>query len=123
MTTVADPSDRVLEPEDLTGPDADASPTFASLGVDPALVKALAGQGITNTFAIQAMTVADALAGRDVCGKAPTGSGKTLAFGLPLIMNTPTAPISSSASKSAIRCNLGGIWSRTNETRMCNPTR
>src|ERR1700761_6900657 len=85
MTTVADPSDRVLEPEDTTALDADASPTFASLGVDPALVKALAGQGITNTFAIQAMTVADALAGRDVCGKAKTGSGKTLAFGVPLL--------------------------------------
>ena len=63
-------------------------PSFASLGVDPALVKALAGQGITNTFAIQAMTITDALAGRDVCGKAKTGSGKTLAFGVPLLQRT-----------------------------------
>jgi superfamily II DNA/RNA helicase len=59
--------------------------------VDPALVKALAEQGITTAFAIQAMTVADALAGRDVCGKAKTGSGKTLAFGIPLLQRTMAA--------------------------------
>ncbi|MGA7418000.1 MAG: DEAD/DEAH box helicase [Acidimicrobiales bacterium] len=61
---------------------------FDGLGVEPALVKVLASQGITNAFPIQAMTVADALAGRDVCGKAKTGSGKTLAFGLPLLQRT-----------------------------------
>ncbi len=64
------------------------APTFDSLGVHPALVKALATQGITTAFSIQAMTVADALAGRDVCGKAKTGSGKTLAFGVPLLQRT-----------------------------------
>ena len=42
-------------------------------------------QGITEPFPIQALTIADALAGRDVCGKAKTGSGKTLAFGIPLL--------------------------------------
>ena len=36
-------------------------------------------------FPIQALTIPDALAGRDICGKAKTGSGKTLAFGLPLL--------------------------------------
>jgi superfamily II DNA/RNA helicase len=61
---------------------------FASLGVDPALVAVLGSQGILSAFPIQAMTVADALAGRDVCGKAKTGSGKTLAFGLPLLQRT-----------------------------------
>ena len=39
--------------------------------------------GGTSPFPIQALTIPDALAGRDVCGKAKTGSGKTLAFGLP----------------------------------------
>ncbi len=94
MTTIADPSDRVLDPSDPSGlpsVDAAAPQTFASLGVDPSLVKALADQGITHTFAIQAMTVADALAGRDVCGKAKTGSGKTLAFGVPLLQRTMAA--------------------------------
>jgi superfamily II DNA/RNA helicase len=63
--------------------------TFAGLGVDPALVKALATLGIERPFPIQALTIADALSGRDVCGKAKTGSGKTLAFGLPLLMRAP----------------------------------
>ena len=57
--------------------------TFAALGVAADLVAALDERGITAPFPIQALTIADALAGRDVCGKAKTGSGKTLAFGLP----------------------------------------
>ncbi len=65
--------------------------TFDSLGIDVQLVKALADQGITTAFPIQALTVADALVGRDVCGKAKTGSGKTLAFGLPLLQRTVAA--------------------------------
>jgi len=59
--------------------------TFASLGVSPDLVAALAERGIEDAFPIQALTIPDALAGLDVCGKAKTGSGKTLAFGLPII--------------------------------------
>jgi len=59
--------------------------TFEELGVSERLVKVLADQGITEPFAIQRLSIADALAGRDVCGKAKTGSGKTLAFGLPLL--------------------------------------
>ncbi|MDE3223757.1 MAG: DEAD/DEAH box helicase, partial [Acidobacteriota bacterium] len=59
--------------------------TFEELGVAPELCAALASQGITTAFPIQAMTIHDALAGRDVCGKAKTGSGKTLGFGLPML--------------------------------------
>jgi superfamily II DNA/RNA helicase len=59
--------------------------TFEQLGVTPELTAALAARGIHRPFAIQSLTIADALAGRDVCGKAKTGSGKTLAFGLPLL--------------------------------------
>ncbi len=65
--------------------------TFAALGVAPDLAQALAAAGIEKPFPIQALTIPDALAGRDVCGKAQTGSGKTLAFGLPLIMRTGKA--------------------------------
>src|SRR4249919_3730078 len=57
--------------------------TFAGLGLHADLVAALARQGITEPFPIQALTIAHA--GRDVLGKAKTGSGKTLAFGLPLL--------------------------------------
>ncbi len=59
--------------------------TFETLGVSPDLVEALAASGIDEPFAIQTLAIPDALAGRDVCGKAKTGSGKTLAFGLPLL--------------------------------------
>lgn len=59
--------------------------TFRALGVDSDLADALAAGGITEPFPIQAMTIPDALAGRDVSGKAKTGSGKTLAFGLPTL--------------------------------------
>jgi superfamily II DNA/RNA helicase len=60
-------------------------PTFEELGVAPELASALAERGIHRPFPIQALTIPDAVAGRDVCGKAKTGSGKTLAFGLPLL--------------------------------------
>ena len=66
-------------------------PTFAALGVPADLVSVLAARSITEPFAIQAATLPDALAGHDVCGKAPTGSGKTLAFALALALRTPKA--------------------------------
>ncbi len=59
--------------------------TFEALGVSSELVAALEADGIDAPFAIQAIALPDALAGRDICGKAKTGSGKTLAFGLPLL--------------------------------------
>ena len=68
-------------PEDTYGTEH----TFESLGIEMRLVQTLTEQGITTAFPIQAMTIADALAGRDVCGKAKTGSGKTLGFGLPML--------------------------------------
>ena len=60
-------------------------PTFAALGVPARLCARLDELGIAEPFPVQAATLPDALAGRDVCGKAPTGSGKTIAFGLPLL--------------------------------------
>lgn len=59
--------------------------TFADLGVSDDLCAALASRGITEPFSIQTIAIPDALAGRDVCGKAKTGSGKTLAFGIPVL--------------------------------------
>ncbi len=58
---------------------------FDELGVPRALVDALSRAGITQPFPIQAATLPDSLAGRDVCGRAPTGGGKTLAFGLAVL--------------------------------------
>ncbi|GFJ90196.1 hypothetical protein Prum_038380 [Phytohabitans rumicis] len=77
MSTFADPS---------TFPSVfDAPATFADLGLPAPLVRELDREGITTPFEIQAATVPDALAGRDVLGRGQTGSGKTLAFGLPLL--------------------------------------
>lgn len=67
--------------------------TFDQLGLLPALVSTLASAGITEAFPIQALTIADALAGRDVCGKAKTGSGKTLGFGLPVLQRLESAGV------------------------------
>ena len=67
------------------------SPTFARLGVPDSICRALTERGITQPFDIQAAVLADALAGRDICGRAPTGSGKTLAFGIPLVANVGRA--------------------------------
>jgi len=59
--------------------------TFASLGVPAPLVAVLEDGGITAPFPVQAATLPDALAGRDILGRAQTGSGKTLGFSLPLV--------------------------------------
>lgn len=59
--------------------------TFADLNLPKALHRALRKAGLHTPFPIQAATLPDALAGRDVLGRAQTGSGKTLAFGLALL--------------------------------------
>jgi superfamily II DNA/RNA helicase len=59
---------------------------FAELGVPAPLVAALAQRCITEPFPIQAATLADSLAGRDVIGRGRTGSGKTVAFALPTVV-------------------------------------
>ncbi|WP_262847840.1 DEAD/DEAH box helicase [Mumia quercus] len=60
-------------------------PTFADLGVPAPLVDSLAQRGITTPFPIQAASLPDSLAGRDVLGRGRTGSGKTVAFSLPTL--------------------------------------
>ena len=57
-------------------------PTFVDLGVPADLIAVLQRSGISIPFPIQEATIPDALAGRDVSGRAPTGSGKTLAFAI-----------------------------------------
>jgi superfamily II DNA/RNA helicase len=49
------------------------------------VVGVLTDVGITTPFPIQAATLPDALAGRDVLGRGRTGSGKTIAFSIPLV--------------------------------------
>ena len=56
------------------------SVTFDSLGLDPALLRGIAGAGFTQCTPIQAQTLPRALQGLDVAGQAQTGTGKTAAF-------------------------------------------
>ncbi|MFW6597836.1 DEAD/DEAH box helicase [Propionibacteriaceae bacterium Y2011] len=58
---------------------------FAELGLEGNLIDALAKLGAEHPFPIQAVTVPEVLAGRDVLGRGRTGSGKTIAFGAPLV--------------------------------------
>ncbi|MFI5978972.1 DEAD/DEAH box helicase, partial [Streptomyces sp. NPDC051452] len=66
---------------------ADTTPqtTFADLGLPEGIVRKLAQNGVTSPFPIQAATIPDALAGKDILGRGRTGSGKTLSFGLPTL--------------------------------------
>ena len=65
---------------------------FIDLGVPDDLARILEAQGITEPFPIQAATLPDALAGRDVLGQGRTGSGKTLAFALPIVARLSATP-------------------------------
>ena len=76
-TDVTDTSNTALAPER----------TFADFGVDQAIVDALADEGITHPFPIQALTLPVALSRHDIIGQAKTGTGKTLGFGIPALQN------------------------------------
>src|SRR5687768_4878805 len=78
-------SENITTENPAEAPAEPTGPTFHQLGLPQPLVTALERRGIHRPFAIQTSALPDALAGRDVLGKAATGSGKTLAFGLPLL--------------------------------------
>jgi superfamily II DNA/RNA helicase len=75
--------------EPISEPDSQAiaatAPSFADFGLPSAVVAAMAANGIESAFPIQAATLPDSLAGRDVLGRGRTGSGKTYAFLLPVV--------------------------------------
>ncbi|MFD5699817.1 DEAD/DEAH box helicase [Streptomyces lasiicapitis] len=74
--------------EDTTDADAteeEGGITFADLGLPDGVVRKLARNGVHTPFPIQAATIPDALAGKDILGRGRTGSGKTLSFGLPAL--------------------------------------
>ncbi|MDT0345093.1 DEAD/DEAH box helicase [Streptomyces litchfieldiae] len=75
----------VTTPEALLPLEDEPTITFADLGLPQNIVRKLAENGVTTPFPIQAATIPDALAGRDILGRGRTGSGKTLSFGLPTL--------------------------------------
>ncbi|MFF3465306.1 DEAD/DEAH box helicase [Streptomyces sp. NPDC001984] len=85
-------------PENTT-PALPAVEDFAGMDMPAGLLKTLTAQGVTTPFPIQAATLPNSLAGRDLLGRGRTGSGKTLAFGLALLARTaglraePKAPL------------------------------
>ncbi|MGW7097168.1 DEAD/DEAH box helicase [Streptomyces sp. NPDC054874] len=84
------PAEEIAAPEAEiadSADEADAEPTitFGALGLPDGIVRKLAQNGVTAPFPIQAATIPDALAGKDILGRGRTGSGKTLSFGLPLL--------------------------------------
>ena len=66
-------------------PDINRGAGFAELGVPARIVAALTEHGINAPFPIQAATLPDSLAGRDILGRGRTGSGKTIAFAVPTV--------------------------------------
>ncbi|TWJ16346.1 superfamily II DNA/RNA helicase [Stackebrandtia albiflava] len=76
-----------------------AVPGFAELGLPASIVAELGRRGVTTPFPIQAATIPDALAGKDVLGRGRTGSGKTLSFGLPLLVGLAADGESSEAKR------------------------
>lgn len=75
-----------LSTPETVSPGLPAAASFDALELPSELRKAMTGLGVTEPFPIQAATLPNALAGRDVLGRARTGSGKTLAFGLALLV-------------------------------------
>ncbi|MFF7588004.1 DEAD/DEAH box helicase [Kitasatospora purpeofusca] len=71
-----------------TTPSLPAVETFDELEMPKALLSVLTRQGVTAPFPIQAATLPNSLAGRDVLGRGRTGSGKTIAFGLAVLGRT-----------------------------------
>ena len=76
--------------------------SFESLGLDAAILKAVADQGYTEPTPIQKATIPVILEGTDVIGIAQTGTGKTAAFTLPLI--TKLLRTKSGAHRGLVRC-------------------
>ncbi len=73
-----------LEASAITAGDVEGT-TFADLGLGSNIVRQLGEMGAAAPFPIQAATIPDVLAGKDVLGRGKTGSGKTIAFGAPLV--------------------------------------
>ncbi|MGI5133901.1 DEAD/DEAH box helicase [Streptomyces sp. CA-106110] len=92
-------SPREFRLPESTTPALPAVADFADLDMPAGLLKTLTAQGVTTPFPIQAATLPNSLAGRDLLGRGRTGSGKTLAFGLALLARTaglraePKAPL------------------------------
>lgn len=89
---------------ELIADDTPPTPTFAELGLDPAIVRAITDTGYTTPTPIQAAAIPAVMGGRDLKACAQTGTGKTAAFSLPLLQRLlPHANASTSPAKHPVR--------------------
>ncbi|MFH9355196.1 DEAD/DEAH box helicase [Kitasatospora sp. NPDC017646] len=91
-----------------TTPALPAVESFDELDLPKALLAVLIGQGVTAPFPIQAATLPNSLAGRDLLGRGRTGSGKTIAFGLAVLART-------AGQRAEPRCPLAVVLVPTRE--------
>ena len=93
-------------------------PTFAELGLpEPGRRAHWPPSGFTEPFPIQAATLPDTLAGRDLLGRGQTGSGKTLAFGLAMLSRLAGAARRARRSRAAWCWSRPASWPRRSSTR------
>ncbi|MFG2333663.1 DEAD/DEAH box helicase [Streptomyces sp. NPDC048604] len=94
IVEIVEVAEAVIETTEIEASESEASEsedsaeptvTFGDLGLPEGVVRKLAQNGVTTPFPIQAATIPDALAGKDILGRGRTGSGKTLSFGLPTL--------------------------------------
>ena len=79
----------------MSSPSPDSAPAtagFTALGLNPAILRALADVGYESPSPIQAATIPPLMEGRDVLGQAQTGTGKTAAFALPILSRIELKP-------------------------------
>ena len=89
---------------ELIAEETPPTPTFAELGLDPAIVRAITDTGYTTPTPIQAAAIPAVMGGRDLKACAQTGTGKTAAFSLPLLQRLlPHANSSTSPAKHPVR--------------------
>ena len=79
------PSDQTDQSEQQQTDPQEQHPTFADLGIDKRVLRALADVGYESPSPIQAATIPALLEGRHVVGLAQTGTGKTAAFAVPIL--------------------------------------
>ncbi|MER5352057.1 DEAD/DEAH box helicase [Kitasatospora sp. NPDC002551] len=91
-----------------TTPALPAVGSFDELDMPKALLSVLTRQGVTAPFPIQAATLPNSLAGRDLLGRGRTGSGKTIAFGLAVLART-------AGQRAEPRCPLAVVLVPTRE--------
>uniref|UniRef100_A0A663DNB2 RNA helicase n=1 Tax=Aquila chrysaetos chrysaetos TaxID=223781 RepID=A0A663DNB2_AQUCH len=93
-------------------PDAEPGPSFAAMGLQPALLAGLEGLSIGRPTAVQRLAIPALRRGRSALCAAETGSGKTLAYLLPLLDGLLSRPEGPVGAVAAALCRPAGLGVR-----------